>query len=72
MYMNQQPVARYVTQARASFLLGIPAEELSRMSAECGLGHVEQAGKEVEVYFTYEELRKICQMAVHQGEVTHQ
>jgi len=70
--MNQEGVARYVTRARASFLLGIPVEELGRMSVECGLGHREQSGKEVEIYFTYEELRKICQMAVHQGEVTHQ
>jgi hypothetical protein len=68
--MNQ-PIPKYVTQARAAFLLGIPAEELSKISKECGLGHKEQAGEEVEIYFTYEELRKICMLAVHHEEVTH-
>jgi hypothetical protein len=66
--MNQS-VPKYVTQARASFLLGIPVEELGKISSECGLGHKEQAGNQVETYYTYEELRKICMMAVHQVDV---
>jgi hypothetical protein len=56
-------VPKFVTQARASFLLGIPQEDLRRISEESGLGHLERAGNEEEMYFTYEELRRICQLA---------
>jgi len=56
---------RYVTQQRAAALLGIPENELSRISQESGLGHKERAGNQEEVFFTYEELRQICQMAAH-------
>ena len=56
---------RYVTQERAAALLGIPQDELSRISAESGLGHKERAGNHEETFFTYEELRQICQMAAH-------
>lgn len=55
-------VPKFVTQARASFLLGIPQEDLRRISEESGLGHLERAGNEEEFYFTYEELRRICQL----------
>ncbi|HYL65239.1 MAG TPA: hypothetical protein VE077_21700 [Candidatus Methylomirabilis sp.] len=60
--MNNQ-VPKYVTQARASFLLGIPVADLSRISKESGLGHVERAGNEEETYFTYEEMKRICMLA---------
>jgi hypothetical protein len=60
--MNNQ-VLKYVTQARASFLLSIPEAELRRISKESGLGHVERAGNEEETYFTYEELKRICMLA---------
>jgi hypothetical protein len=66
---NQVP--KYVTQARASFLLGIPEAELSRISKESGLGDVECAGNEEETYFTYEELHRICLLAVRQMEAVH-
>ena len=56
-------VPKFVTQARASFLLGIPPQDLRRISDESGLGHVERAGNEEELYFTYDELRKVCQLA---------
>ncbi len=56
---------RYVTQERAAALLGIPVKELSRISEESGLGHKERAGNQQEIFFTYEELRQICQMAAH-------
>jgi hypothetical protein len=56
---------RYVTQERAAALLGIPEWELRRISEESGLGHKERAGNQEEVYFTYEELRQICQMTAH-------
>jgi hypothetical protein len=60
--MNNQ-VPKYVTQARASYLLGIPEVKLSRISKESGLGLVERAGDEEETYFTYEELQRICLLA---------
>lgn len=56
---------RYVTQERAAALLGIPEKELSRISQESGLGHIERAGSHEEIFFTYEELRQICQMTAH-------
>jgi len=56
-------VPKFVTQARASFLLGISAAELRRLSEDSGLGHLERAGNEEEFYFTYEELRQLCQLA---------
>jgi hypothetical protein len=60
--MNNQ-VPRFFTQARASFLLGIPVADLSRISKESGLGRVERAGNEEETYFTCEELQRICMLA---------
>jgi hypothetical protein len=63
--MNNQ-VPRYVTQARASLLLCMPEAEFRRISKESGLGHVERAGNEEETYFTYEELQRICMLAVGQ------
>jgi hypothetical protein len=59
-------VPKYVTQGRAAVLLGIPESVLSRISSESGLGHTERAGDQEETFFTYEELRKICLMTVHQ------
>jgi hypothetical protein len=56
---------RYVTRERAAALLGIPEKELAKISEESGLGHKERAGNQEVVFFTYEELRQICQMAAH-------
>lgn len=56
---------RYVTQERASLLLGIPENELCRISEESGLGHKESSGSQEQRFFTYEELRQICQMTAH-------
>jgi hypothetical protein len=47
-------------------LLGIPEEELSRISSESELGHTERAGDQKEAFFTYEELRQVCFLATHQ------
>lgn len=60
------PVPKYVTQGRAALLLGIPEEELSRISTESGLGHTERAGGQEETFYTYEELRQICMISTHQ------
>ena len=64
-------VPKFVTQARASYLLGIPEDELRRISNETGLGHLERAGREEEMYFTYEELRQICQLAASASPASH-
>ena len=66
---NQIP--KYVTRARASLMLGIPEAELSRISKESGLGHVEYAGNQEETYFSYEELQRICVVAAHQLRAAH-
>ena len=68
--MNNQ-VPKYVTRARASLMLGITVAELSRISKESGLGHVERAGNEEETYFTYDELQKICMRAAHPMQAVH-
>jgi hypothetical protein len=65
--MNRQ-VPKYVTRARASLMLGIPETELNRISKESGLGHVERAGKQEEMYFTYEELQRICMLAANHAQ----
>ena len=65
--MNNE-VPKFVTRARASFLLGMPKAELQRISNKLGLGHVERAGNEEETYFTHEELRRICTVAAQQME----
>ncbi len=56
-------IPKYVTRARAAFLLGLPAEEIGRISQETGIGHREQSGGSEEVFFTYAELQKICVLA---------
>jgi len=68
--MNNQ-VPKYVTRARASLMLGIPEAELSRISKESGLGHVERVGNQEETYFTYEELQRICMDAGRHVQVAH-
>ena len=68
--MNNQ-VPKYVTQARAAYLLGLPVEDLRRISHETGVGHMERAGNKEEWFFTYEELQKICIFATQGGTVSH-
>jgi hypothetical protein len=64
-------IPKYVTQARASYLLGVPVAELSRISHETGIGHMERAGNKEEWFFTYEELQKICVLATQAAVTTH-
>ena len=47
--MDKQ-VPKHVTQEHASLLLGIPEEELSRISNESELGHTERAGSQKETF----------------------
>ena len=64
---NDRRIPKFVTQARAAFLLGMPVAEINRISHEAGIGHREEAGKEVETFFTYEELQKICVRAMSES-----
>jgi hypothetical protein len=64
-------VPKYVTQSRAAYLLGLSIAEISRISHETGIGHVERAGKEEERFFTYEELQQICVLATQQNFVAN-
>lgn len=66
---NQVP--KYVTRARAAYLLGLPVEELSRISDENGIGHRERTDTSEEWFFTYEELQKICIFATQSQAVAH-
>jgi hypothetical protein len=59
------PTSKYVTQGRAAVLLGLSVQELERISHESGFGHRESIGGHDEVFFTYEELRKICQITTY-------
>jgi hypothetical protein len=56
---DNNEIPKYVTQARAANLLGLPPGEICRLSQEVGVGHMEKAGAKEEWYFTYEELQKI-------------
>jgi hypothetical protein len=60
-----QKALKFVTTRRAAVLLGISEEELRRISHESGFGRTESAGGEEDIFFTYEELRQICVLAVN-------
>ncbi len=64
-------IPKYVTQARAAYLLGMAVEDVDRISMEGGIGHLERAGDEQERFFTYEELQKICVAAMREPALTH-
>jgi hypothetical protein len=64
--MMDSQIPKYVTRGRAAVLLGIPENEILRISSESGLGHIERSGDQEEIFFTYEELQKICQLCMHQ------
>ena len=53
-------------QLDIGMLLGISEAEILRISSESGLGHIERAGNQEEMFFTYEELRKICLLCMHE------
>jgi hypothetical protein len=64
-------VPRFVTQARASQLIGVPKPELRRISEESGLGRVVRAGDEEEMYFTYKELPQVWLIAAYEKQTRH-
>ena len=53
-----------IDESRASFLLGLPADQLREISALSGLGRTQvETGAETLV-FTYEELYRLCRLIV--------
>jgi hypothetical protein len=54
---------KYVTHRRAALLLGLSEAELCELSNESGLGLRETADGQLEIFFTYEDLRQICVLA---------
>ncbi len=53
-----------IDEHRAALLLGLSPEELRRLSRLSGLGHLEKSESSERMVFTYEELRRICLLAV--------
>jgi len=70
-YHMENRIPKYVTQSRAAYLLGLTVAEISRISEETGIGHLERAGREEERFFTYEELQQICVLATQQNVVAN-
>jgi hypothetical protein len=62
---EQQQQLKFVTRRRAAVLLGISEAELRRISHESGFGRTEVAGEQEDTFFTYEELRQICVLAMN-------
>ena len=60
----QSKSPKFVDQKRAAVLLGVSENELRRISAESGVGRKEKRGRNEQVVFTYEDLRRICQLSV--------
>ena len=58
-----------VDESRASYLLGVPKEQLREICEMSGLGRFEERAAEdqqatVRMVFTYEELYKLCRLIV--------
>ena len=70
-HQMEKRIPKYVTQSRAAYLLGLTVAEISRISEETGIGHLERAGREEERFFTYEELQQICVLATQQNVVAN-
>jgi hypothetical protein len=52
---------KYVGQAAAALLLKMSEKELCRISKEAGFGHKEVVGMHEEYFFTFDELRILCE-----------
>ncbi|HYA97460.1 MAG TPA: hypothetical protein VEH49_05150 [Methylomirabilota bacterium] len=65
------PETRYVEQSRAAALLGIPESDLCAISTESGIGHKAKDRTGDRLYFTYEELRSICQLTLRRPHQTN-
>jgi hypothetical protein len=61
---NSNEIPKYVTQARAAYLPGLPLKEICQISQEAGVGRMAKTGVKEDCYFTHEELQKIRLLAV--------
>ncbi len=57
------PKANHVDEGRAAVLLGLTTEQIRHLSEEAGLGRKESRDQHERMFFTYEELHRLCQLA---------
>lgn len=53
-----------IDESRASYLLGVPKEQLREICEMSGLGHHEVGVTATRLVFTYEELYRLCRLIV--------
>jgi len=56
-----------VNESRAAALLGLSTQKLRRLSAESGLGQLDQESGGTQLIFTYAELYRLCRLAADNG-----
>ena len=52
-----------IDERQAAILLGLATVELQRLSRLSGLGQLEKDDRSEKMFFTYEELRRLCLLA---------
>jgi hypothetical protein len=57
------PTPATVDERRAAVLLGLTPPELRWFSRLLGLGHKEEKGAPAQIFFTYDELRRLSSAA---------
>jgi len=63
--MTAEPARReIIDESRASYLLGVPKEQLREICEISGLGQQEEGVTSVRLVFTYEELYRLCRLIV--------
>ena len=63
--MIDEPARReIIDETRASYILGLPKEQLREICEMSGLGHLEEADSALQLVFTYEELYRLCRLIV--------
>ncbi len=53
-----------IDENRAAFMLGLPKEKLLEICELSGLGHLEEGVTDVRMFFTYEEMYRLCRLLV--------
>jgi hypothetical protein len=53
-----------VDENRAAFLLGLPMSQLREICEMSGLGRMEEGTTNLRLFFTYEELHRLCRLIV--------
>lgn len=62
--MNRWIRREVIDESRAAVLLGMPREQLREVCELSGLGKLEQGTTTGQLFFTYEELHKLCRLIV--------